>query len=89
MNADKHVLNYSIMLFTIAVDIATKYPLSIRNDLIRIEHNPSTVAEYWIRVPVGLIRGGLWIGLIKPHEPIPKDAKICKSNCINGIIDGF
>jgi putative transposase len=56
----------------------TKYPLSIRNDLIRIEHNPSTVAEYWIRVPVGMIRGGLWIGLIKPYEPIPKDAKICE-----------
>jgi len=23
-----------------------KYPLSIRNDLIRIEHKPSTIAEY-------------------------------------------
>jgi putative transposase len=55
-----------------------KYPLSLRNDLIRIDHNPSTVAEYWIRVPVGMIRGGLWIGLIKPYEPIPKDAKICE-----------
>jgi transposase len=23
-------------------------------------------------------KGGLWIGLIKPYEPIPKDAKVCE-----------
>ena len=56
----------------------TKYPLSIRNDLIRLEHDPSNIAEYWVRVPVKLVKGGLWIGLIKPYEPIPKDAKICE-----------
>jgi putative transposase len=56
-----------------------KYPLSIRNDLIRIEHKPSTVAEYWVRIPVKSVKGGLWIGLIKPYEPIPTDAKICES----------
>jgi putative transposase len=36
------------------------------------------VAEYWVRVPVRLIRGGLWIGLIKPYEPIPNDGKMCE-----------
>ena len=56
----------------------TKYPLSIRNDLIRLEHDPSNIAEYWVRVPVKLVKGGLWIGLIKPYKPIPKDAKICE-----------
>ena len=56
----------------------TKYPISIRNDLIRLEHDPSSIAEYWVRVPVKLVKGGLWIGLIKPYEPIPKDAKICE-----------
>ena len=25
----------------------TKYPLSIRNDLIRLEYDPSSIAEYW------------------------------------------
>jgi putative transposase len=25
------------------------------------------------------VKGGLWIGLIKPYEPIPTDAKICES----------
>jgi putative transposase len=56
-----------------------KYPLSIRNDLIKIEHNPNTIAEYWVRIPVKMIRGGLWIGLIKPYEPMPMDSKICES----------
>jgi putative transposase len=56
----------------------TKYPLSIRNDLIRLEHDPSNIAEYWVRIPVKLVKGGLWIGLIKPYEPIPKDSKICE-----------
>jgi putative transposase len=55
----------------------SKYPISIRNDLIKIEHDPSTIAEYWVRIPVKLVRGGLWTGLIKPYEPIP-DAKICE-----------
>jgi putative transposase len=55
-----------------------KYPLSIRNDLIRLEHDPSNIAEYWVRVPVKLVKDDSWIGLIKPYEPIPKDAKICE-----------
>ena len=56
-----------------------KYPLSIRNDLIRLEHNPSTVAEYWVRIPVKAVKGALWIGLIEPYEPIPTDGKVCES----------
>jgi putative transposase len=56
----------------------TKYPLSIRNDLIRLEHDTSSIGEYWVRVPVKAVKGGLWIGLIKPYEPIPKDSKICE-----------
>ena len=52
-----------------------KYPLSIRNDLIKIEHKPSTIAEYWVKIPVKSVKGGLWIGLIKPYEPIPTNAK--------------
>ena len=46
------------------VKTGKKYPLSIRNDLIRIKHNPNTIAEYWCRIPVKTVIGGLWIGLI-------------------------
>lgn len=57
----------------------SKYPISIRNDLIRIGHNLNSIAVYWVRVPVKMVKGGLWIGLIKPYEPIPTYEKICKS----------
>ena len=46
--------------------------------MIKIEHDPSSIAEYWVRIPVKLVKGGLWIGLIKPYEPIHKDGKICE-----------
>ena len=42
-------------------------------------HMPNRIAEYWVRIPVKSVRGGLWIGLIKPYEPIPTDVKICGS----------
>jgi len=44
-------------MFYKVIKKTTKYPLSIRNDLIRLEHEPSSIAEYWVRVPVKL--GGL------------------------------
>jgi putative transposase len=56
-----------------------KYPISLRNDLLRIEHNSNAIEDYWVRIPVKAVKGGLWIGLIKPYEPIPKDAMICES----------
>jgi putative transposase len=55
-----------------------QYPISVRNDLLRIEHNPNTIAEYWCRIPVKAAKGGIWLG-IKPYEPISGDAKICES----------
>jgi transposase len=61
------------------IEMYKKYRLSIRDDLIKIEHKPSTIVEYWVRIPVKSIISGLWIGLIKPYEPIPTDAKICES----------
>ena len=44
--------------------------------MIRLEHDPSTIAEYWVRIPVKAVKGGLWIGLIKP---ITIDGKVCES----------
>jgi putative transposase len=55
-----------------------KYPLSIRNDLLKIDRTRNTIADCWCRVPVRAVKGGIWIG-IKPYEPMPSDAKICES----------
>jgi len=58
-----------------------QYPLSIRNDLIRIHHKKNTVAEYWLRIPTKGRRGGLWVA-IRPHQPIPEDAKLLESKIV-------
>lgn len=55
---------YSADRFFQKIKKRIKYPLSIRNDLIRLEHDPSNIAEYWIRIHVKAVNGGLWIGLI-------------------------
>lgn len=55
-----------------------QYPISIRNDLLKIEKNPDTVSEYWARIPVKTVRGGVWVG-IKPYESLPMNAKVCES----------
>jgi hypothetical protein len=66
-----------------------KYPLSIRNDLLKIEKNANTVEEYWCRIPLKAVRGGIWIRL-KTYEPIPADAKICESKIyVDTISTGF
>jgi hypothetical protein len=57
--------------------------------LIRLEHDTSSIAEYWVRVPVKAVKGGLWIGLIKPYKPITKDSKICECKLYKEIIDGI
>ena len=78
-SANEHTLANEANRFYKVIKKCKKYPLSIRNDLIRIEHKPNTVAENWVRIPVKSVKGGLWMGLIKPYDPIPTDAKICES----------
>ena len=58
-----------------------EYPLSIRKDLIRVERRDTKLARYWVRVPVKLRRGGIWIA-IKPHCDIKADYEICESKLI-------
>lgn len=55
-----------------------EYPLSIRNDLIRLEHQDTKIAEYWLRIPLRERRGGIWVA-IKPHQSIPDDVEFCES----------
>lgn len=50
-----------------------EYPLSIRNDLIRISEN-----KRFVRIPVKGRRGGVWLP-VKCYEEIPSDCKIRES----------
>ncbi|PWU80625.1 MAG: hypothetical protein DLM72_11165 [Candidatus Nitrosopolaris wilkensis] len=56
----------------------SEYLISVDNDLIRIEHNPKTIVECWVRIQVKLAKCRFWISVVKAYEPKPKNAKICQ-----------
>jgi len=58
-----------------------EYPVSIRNDLIKIERRDTKLVTYWIRIPVSGRRGGLWLP-VKPHCQFPDKFKISESKLI-------
>jgi putative transposase len=58
-----------------------EYPLSIRKDLIRVERRDTKITRYWVRIPVKLRRGGVWVA-VKPHCEITNDLEICESKLL-------
>ena len=64
-----------------------QYPISLRNDLIRIEKRDTKLVQYWIRIPVHGRRGGLWLP-VKPHCNFSDDFEISESKIIKKK-DGF
>lgn len=58
-----------------------QYPISLRNDLIRIEKRDTKLVEYWIRIPVAGRRGGLWLP-VKPHCAFPDKFTVSESKLI-------
>ena len=58
-----------------------EYPLSIRKDLIRVERRDTKITRYWVRIPVKLRRGGVWVA-VKPHCEITADLEICESKLL-------
>lgn len=59
-----------------------EYPLSIRNDLLKLDIDRENAQyKFWARIPLKKIRGGCWVAL-KPHKPIDTSAKICESKII-------
>jgi putative transposase len=58
-----------------------EYPLSIRNDLIKLEKKDKVISKWWVRIPLKKIRGGVWLA-IKPHKEIDLNSNICESKII-------
>lgn len=58
-----------------------EYPLSIRKDLIRVERHDTKIAHYWVRIPVKLRHGGVWVA-IKPHCEIADNLELCESKLL-------
>lgn len=54
-----------------------QYPISLRNDLLRIKRVGNRVSEHWAKIPVKGTRK-LWVA-IKPHRAFPEAFKVCES----------
>lgn len=54
-----------------------EYPLSIRNDLLKIKRVGNSISEYWVKIPNKNTRQ-LWVA-IKPHRAFPEEFKVCES----------
>jgi IS605 OrfB family transposase len=54
-----------------------EYPLSIRNDLLKVKRVNNKVSEYWVKIPNKSGRR-LWVA-VKPHRPFPEKFKVCES----------
>ncbi len=52
-----------------------EYPLILRRDVYKLERTENKLTEYWLRVPIGKVKGGIWIP-IKAHMEIPVDASL-------------
>jgi len=65
-----------------------EYPISLRNDLIKVEKQDTKIAAYWLKIPVKGKHGGIWVA-IRPHQPILDDVKICESKIIRKKTDFF
>lgn len=57
-----------------------EYPLSIRNDLLRIKDTNHRFARYWARIP-NKFRRQLWVPL-KTHQPFPETFKLRESKLV-------
>ena len=54
-----------------------EYPISVRNDLLKIKKVGNRVSEHWAKIPVKGTRQ-LWVA-IKPHRAFPAEFKVCES----------
>lgn len=56
-------------------------PLFIRNDTFEVAKRDTELTDYWARLPVASIHGGVWIP-ITPHTDIDKDWEIGDSKIV-------
>lgn len=57
------------------------YPLVLRRDTIRLSRRATSLARYWLKVPVFGVRGGIWLP-IRPHCEIPEDVSIRETKVV-------
>lgn len=65
------------------IKLGREYPLSIRKDLIRVEHQDTKIARHWACIPVKLRRGGVW-SPSSPTARLPTTSKSANPNFSGG-----
>lgn len=61
------------------------YPLVIRRDVFRIEHRETKIAQWWAKIPVANVRGGVWVALNFANRQAEalkhsiRETKLCRS----------
>jgi len=58
-----------------------EYPWFIRNDVFDVEQHDTELADWWMKIPVSQVYGGVNVP-INPHEPIPDDAEVKDSKIV-------
>jgi putative transposase len=58
-----------------------EYPLILRNDVYRIDRSKAGLTEYWLKVPISNVRGGIFVP-IKPHTHMPDNVKFGEAKII-------
>jgi len=58
-----------------------EYPWFIRNDVFNIEQHDTELADWWMKIPVSQVYGGVNVP-INPHEPIPDDSEVKDSKIV-------
>jgi putative transposase len=60
------------------------YPLVLRRDVYKLEKTENRLTEYWLRVPIGGVNGGIWIPIKVPTvisvDASLREAKIIRRN---------
>jgi predicted transcriptional regulator len=61
------------------------YPMILRRDTIKVEKRDTKISQYWFKIPIAKVRGGIWCALdIPKNENITqydiRECKILKKN---------
>jgi len=58
-----------------------RYPLILRNDVYKIDRAKTKLTEYWLKIPVHGVRGGIFTP-IRPHIPMPTNVRFREAKII-------
>mgnify|MGYP006914320026 CR=1 FL=1 len=89
-NAQSYLQGENVELYSATKQAMDKYsgkdngeekPLFLRNDTFEVVRRDTELTEYWAKIPVASVYGGIWIP-ITPHTEIKEDWEIGDSKIV-------